>query len=122
MIDRYIGSKHLKTLLWGAAAVACAAWASALVAATISRADQALLEDMSHRSFQCFWEQSDPNTGITRDKARLDGQPSDSSARDVGSTGATGFGVTALCIAAERGWIPRDKAREIGRASCRERV
>ncbi len=34
------------------------------------------------------------------------------SARDVGNTGATGFGVTALCIGAERGWISRDKARD----------
>ena len=42
----------------------------------------------------------------------LDGQPVEDTARDVGSTGATGFGVTALCIGAERGWIARDKARE----------
>ena len=114
-----IRSKHRKTLFFGAVAVACLGWASALVAATLSRADQALLEDISHRSFQFFWEQSDPHTGITRDKARLDGQPSDSKARDVGSTGATGFGVTALCLGAERGWIPRDKARERVRSTLR---
>jgi hypothetical protein len=84
-------------------------WASA---ATLSRDDQALLDDLSHRSFQFFWEQSDPNTGVTRDRTRVDGKPNDYPRRDVGSTGATGFGLTALCIGAERGWITRAQARE----------
>ena len=112
MLNRSIQSKCSKTLLSVSALLACFGWVTSSVAATLSREDQALLEDISHRSFQFFWEQSDPKTGITRDKARLDGQPSDSKTRDVGSTGATGFGVTALCIGAERGWIPRDQARE----------
>ena len=81
-------------------------------AAALSRDDEALLEDISHGSFLFFWEQSDPNTGVTRDRTRLDGKPNDYAARDVGSTGATGFGLTALCIGAERGWISRDQARE----------
>jgi hypothetical protein len=81
-------------------------------AATLSRDDQALLDDLSHRSFQFFWEQSDPNTGVTRDRTRVDGKPNDYPRRDVGSTGATGFGLTALCIGAERGWITRAQARE----------
>jgi hypothetical protein len=78
----------------------------------LTAAQDAFLEDISHRSFQFFWEQSDPHTGVTRDKTGLDGALVEGSARDVGSTGATGFGVTALCIGAERGWISRDKARE----------
>ena len=84
-------------------------WASA---ATLSRDDQALLDDLSHRSFQFFWEQSDPNTGVARDRTRVDGKPNDYPRRDVGSTGATGFGLTALCIGVERGWITRAQARE----------
>jgi hypothetical protein len=78
----------------------------------LSAADDALLEDISKRSFEFFWEMSDPHTGVTRDKTNLDGTLVEGNARDVGSTGATGFGVTALCIGAERGWIARDKARE----------
>jgi hypothetical protein len=31
---------------------------------------------------------------------------------DITSSAATGFGLTALCVAAERGWIPRAEARE----------
>jgi len=111
MTSRSMRPKCLTALLSAAAVLACFGAVSS-AAATLSRDDQALLEDISHRSFQFFWEQSDPNTGITRDRTRLDGQPNDYKARDVGSTGATGFGLTALCIGAERGWITRAQARE----------
>ena len=37
---------------------------------TLSAADDALLEDLSKRSFMFFWEQADPDTGIVRDRAR----------------------------------------------------
>src|SRR4051812_25525137 len=70
----------------------------------LSREDDALLEDLERRSFRYFWEQGDTPTGQVRDRARADGtmhpQPS------IGSIAATGFGLTALCVAAERGWAP----------------
>jgi hypothetical protein len=113
MTSRSIGSKCFTAVLSATAVLASFGWTvSSSAAATLSREDRALLEDISHRSFQFFWEQSDPNTGITRDRTRLDGQPNDYKARDVGSTGATGFGLTALCIGAERGWITRAQARD----------
>ena len=80
--------------------------------ARLAAEDDAFLEDLSRRSFQFFWDASDPNTGITREHLYWDGSPYPVEKRDVGSTGATGFGITALCIAAERGWVPREKARE----------
>jgi hypothetical protein len=36
-----------------------------IAAAKLSPSDDALLEDLSRRSFRYFWEQSDPSTGIT---------------------------------------------------------
>ncbi len=78
-----------------------------------------LIDDLSRRCFRFFWEQSDARTGITRDRAHADGSEYAPDGRDVGSTGATGFGLTALCVAAERGWIPRHEARERARATLR---
>ena len=78
--------------------------------------DDRFLEDLSHRSFQFFWEQADPATGIIRDRARTDGSPSES-ARDVGSIAAVGFGLSGLCIAAERGWLPRASVVDRARAT-----
>ena len=42
---------------------------------TLTAADDALLEDLSKRSFMFFWEQADPATGIVRDRSRTDGSP-----------------------------------------------
>lgn len=74
--------------------------------------DEAFLEDLSRRSFRFFWEQSDSHTGLTHDRARADGSPLDERHRDIASIATTGFALTALCIAAERGWISEREARE----------
>ena len=76
----------------------------------LSPEDDAFLEDLSRRSFMFFWEQADPDTGIVRDRARTDGSAVDGNARDVGSIASVGFGLTGLCIAAERGWVTRTAA------------
>jgi hypothetical protein len=76
--------------------------------------DDAFLEDLSKRSFLFFWEQADPQTGLVADRARANGSSfgKDHPSLDVASSAATGFGLTALCIAAERGWIDRKAARD----------
>src|SRR5690349_21537191 len=73
---------------------------------------QSFLEDLSHRSFQYFWEQADPNTGLVPDRARMDGKPLDADHQNVASIAATGFGLTSLCIAADRNWIDKPQARQ----------
>ncbi len=67
--------------------------------------EQAFLDDLERREVRYFDEQSDPSTGLVRDRARADGSPHDEAHRHVASIAATGFGLTALCIAADRGWI-----------------
>lgn len=68
------------------------------------------LEDLSHRSFLFFWEQANAETGLVRDRALADSGTPDQ--RAWASSAATGFGLTGLCIASERGWISRAQARE----------
>ena len=87
--------------------------------ALLSADDDALLEDLSKRSFQFFWEHADPATGIVRDRARTDGSPVETNARDVGSIAAVGFGLSGLCIAADRGWVPRGAAVDRARTTLR---
>jgi len=81
--------------------------------------DEELLEDLGRRSFRYFWEQSDPQTGLTLDRARTDGSPHDENHRKIASIAATGFALTALCIAAERDWVPTEEARERTRRTLR---
>ncbi|MDQ3474593.1 MAG: hypothetical protein M3447_12740, partial [Acidobacteriota bacterium] len=39
--------------------------------------DEAFLEDLERRSFDYFWEQADPQTGLVPDRARMDGSALD---------------------------------------------
>jgi hypothetical protein len=85
----------------------------------LSAEDDGLLEDLSKRSFLFFWEQADPQTGIVRDRSRTNGSPVEGDARDIGSIASVGFGLTGLCIAAERGWVPRSAAVDRTRITLR---
>ncbi len=69
--------------------------------------ERKFLEDFAKRCSLYFWEQADPHTGIVLDRARNDGARS---GNNVGSLAATGFGLTALCIAANRDWLPKEQA------------
>ncbi len=73
---------------------------------------EAFLEDLSRRSFRYFEEQTYPHTGLARDRARTDGVPHSERQKKIASIAATGFGLTAWCIAAERGWVSKQSARE----------
>src|SRR5947209_11227973 len=92
---------------------------SRITLARLSQQDNAFLEDLSRRAFRYFWEQSNAETGLVLDRAHTDGSPHDEQHRTVASIAATGFGLTALCIAAERGWINPQQARERVRATLR---
>lgn len=80
---------------------------------------EAFLDDLQVRSFRYFWEQADPQTGLVPDRARMDGSQLPSSHQNVASIAATGFGLTALCIAANKNWINQSQARERTRNTLR---
>lgn len=81
--------------------------------------DEQFLEDLERRSFQYFWEEADSRTGLVPDRARIDGSALDENHQHVASIAATGFGLTAVCIAAERKWITRRQAQERTRNTLR---
>jgi len=87
----------------------------------LSKADDAFLEDLSKRSFQYLWEQSDPVTGLTLDRTKTDGtpRPKESNGYNVASSAATGFALTGLCIAADRKWLPKKEAMTRARNTLR---
>jgi hypothetical protein len=69
---------------------------SELSAYELKPAEIKLLEKIERDTLRYFIEQADSVTGLVRDSARP-GSPS--------STAATGFGLAALAIGADRGWI-----------------
>ena len=74
----------------------------------LTERDHAFLEDLEKASFQYFWDQADPKTGMVRDRCNVRAPGSGV----LGSTAATGFGLTAMCIGEKRGFITASLARE----------
>ena len=93
--------------------------APSLQPARLTQADDAFLEDMERRNFRYFWEQTDAHTGLVFDRAHTDGTAIDAHHPSVASIAATGFGLTALCIAAARHWVSEEDASERVRVTLR---
>jgi hypothetical protein len=81
--------------------------------AHLSAQDRAFLTDLERRTFQYFWEQADAGTGLVLDRAHTDGRPHQMGepSYHIASSAATGFGLTALCVAAANRWVDRNEAR-----------
>lgn len=81
--------------------------------APVSPEDDAFLEDLQKRTFQFFWDHTNPSTGLTLDRARTNGSPPAQGENHykVASIAATGFALSGYCIAADRGWVTPAEAR-----------
>ncbi|HWD39602.1 MAG TPA: glucoamylase family protein [Fimbriimonas sp.] len=67
------------------------------------------LDDIQHRAVRFFWEQSNPETGISKDRAD-NHKPVDD--HTIGSCASVGFALPAYIIGVERHWLPRKDALE----------
>jgi hypothetical protein len=81
--------------------------ATAPLSSALSPEDDQLLDEIERASFLFFWEQANPQTGLIKDRCNT--RIKDTS--NVASIASTGFGLTAICIAEKRGYIPRNEAR-----------
>ncbi len=77
-------------------------------AGPISPEDDSFLDSVEKASFQFFWEQADPQTGLVKDRCNV--RKPDTNV--VASIAATGFGLSAVCIGQQRGWVSLPDARE----------
>jgi hypothetical protein len=71
----------------------------------LSSEDEAFLDALEKQACLFFWEQGSPNTGQVLDRARNDLKGA-RDPRKMASIAATGFGLTALCIADHRQYLP----------------
>jgi len=75
-----------------------------------------LLNELQHRAFKFFWNESHPVTGFTKDRAA---NFKDKDEYDVSSVASTGFALAAYAIGVERKWVPREQALERTRRTLR---
>ncbi len=71
-------------------------------------ADEPLLEALQRQTFRFFWEGAHPHSGLALDR-RSRAQDLD---EDKAAIGGSGFGIMALIVAVERGWVSRTAALE----------
>src|SRR6201996_2696740 len=75
---------------------------------TISAEDDQFLEELEKANFLFFLEQADPETGLVKD--RCNARTTDTGV--VASIASSGFGLTALCIGHQRGYISQGDVHE----------
>jgi len=68
------------------------------VARLLDLSDNALLDEIQKKTFRYFWEEANPENGLIKDRSTPD---------SPASIAAVGFGLTAIPIAIERGWITK---------------
>jgi hypothetical protein len=78
--------------------------------AVLSAEEDQFLNEIEKASFLFFWEQGSPNTGMVKDRCNV--HNNNNNQHVAASIAATGFGLTALCIGNQRGFIATDSALE----------
>lgn len=73
--------------------------------------DDSLLTLTEYRTFQYFWDGAEPNSGMARERFHVDGIYPEND-MNVVTTGGTGFGVMAIVVGIERGFITREEGFE----------
>lgn len=73
--------------------------------------DEDLLTKVQERTFQYFWDGAEPKSGMGRERFHVDGiYPQDD--KNVVTTGGSGFGLMAILVGIERGFVTREEGFE----------
>jgi hypothetical protein len=70
--------------------------------------DEELLEAIQRQTFRFFWEGAHPQCGLAPDRLKTEAGARD----DLVAIGGSGFGIMAIIVAVERGWVSRAAALE----------
>ena len=89
--------------------------ASPNTATQLRLSDEQLLLEVQRRAVRFFWEKADPGTGLINDRANNFGDDN----YMVASGAATGYGLAALAIGTENGWLDRNDAAARARTTLR---
>jgi hypothetical protein len=88
-------------------AIAVSLLAAIVLAASASHAavltTEALLDTLQHTAFNYFWNEANPSNGMVKDR---------STSTSPCSVAAMGFGLSAICIGIDHGWVTRDTGRD----------
>ncbi|MGI8419122.1 MAG: glucoamylase family protein, partial [Candidatus Levyibacteriota bacterium] len=72
--------------------------------------DSALFNLVQHQTFQYFWDGAEPSSGLARERFHVDNIYPQNDKSTV-TTGGSGFGVMAILVGIEEGFITREEGR-----------
>ncbi|MDO6491319.1 MULTISPECIES: glucoamylase family protein [unclassified Cellulophaga] len=71
--------------------------------------DEALMDTVQKQTFSYFWDGAEPVSGLARERIHLDSiYPTHD--KDIITIGGSGFGLMAIVVGAERGYITKEEA------------
>ena len=68
--------------------------------------DEELMDAVQKQTFNYFWDGAETNSGLARERFHIDNPEND---EHIITTGGSGFGVMALLVGIERGYITREQ-------------
>lgn len=85
--------------------------AKSVAKASVEISDDALLDKVQKQTFDYFWDGAEPTSGLARERIHLDNiYPTHD--KDIITIGGSGFGLMAILVGVERGFITREQALE----------
>src|SRR6188768_2288459 len=93
------------------ATTACWAPKQASISKPTSISDDSLLTLVEYRTFQYFWDGAEPTSGGARERFHADNIYPEND-KHIITSGGTGFGVMAILVGIERGFIKRQEGYE----------
>jgi hypothetical protein len=80
-------------------------------AGILSVADSSLFRLVQEQTFQYFWDGAEPNSGLARERFHVDDLYPQNDKSTV-TSGGSGFGIMAILVGIERGFITKEAGRE----------
>ena len=77
----------------------------------LADADTALFRTVQQQTFQYFWDGAEPTSGMGRERFHADNIYPDND-KQVVTTGGSGFGVMAILVGIERGFVTKEAGRQ----------
>jgi len=78
---------------------------------SLADADTALFRQVQQQTFQYFWDGAEPISGMGRERFHADNIYPDND-KQVVTTGGSGFGVMAILVGIERGFVSKEDGRK----------
>jgi hypothetical protein len=99
--DHHVTGERARTAGIGGVLIS-AVLLAVLAPPTSALTNEALLDTLQHTAFDYFWNEANPTNGLVKDR---------STSTSPCSIASTGFGLSAICIAVDHGWLTRSAAR-----------